>query len=78
MADGNSKGPYYAGKVYRIVWGSAGVLCVGMGLLVMFEGVVSMPLRLAIGWVLVLFGSEAVKASMQFKVSWLARLFPLI
>ncbi len=78
MKDRQNPNPYFAGGVYRIVWAVTGLLFVGLGICVMFYGVVGLPIRIGAGVLLTLLGLDALWSSFQLKQSWLAKVFLFI
>ena len=74
MTDHQSTNPYHGGRVYRIVWGAAGVLIAVLGIYVVFHGVVGLPVRIGAGVILTLLGADAIWAALQSKQSWLAEI----
>lgn len=78
MTGQQSKNPYYAGGVYRVVWGAAGLLFVAFGLFVVLYGVVSLPIRIGAGMLIILLGAEAIGSALKSKQSYLAKMFLFI
>ncbi len=70
--------PYYAGGVYRAVWGAAGLLFVAFGLFVVLYGVVGLPIRIGAGLLIILLGAEAIWSTLKSKQSYLAKMFLFI
>ena len=67
---------YYGGPVYRIFTLVLGLFLTGIGIYVVFFGVVNPLIRVALGLVIALAGVNAVWAAIQSKASWLAKLGP--
>ena len=67
---------YYQGNVYRIVWAAGGLLLAALGIVVMFFGVVGLPIRIGAGLVMILLGANAVWSSVQSTECWLAKFLP--
>lgn len=78
MTDHQNTNLHCVGAVYRVVWGTAGLLFAGFGVCVIFVGVVSLPVRIGAGALAVLLGVNAVWSALQSKESWLARIFPFV
>ena len=65
---------YHSGTVYRAVYGFVGLLLAGLGVYVVFFGVVEPLYRIGAGSLIALLGLNAVWSSLQSQPSWLARL----
>lgn len=78
MTERKNASSYVRGAVYRIVWGSAGLLCLGLAICIVFYGVVGLSVRVGVGALLVVLGVDAVWSALHSKESWLARIFPFI
>lgn len=78
MTDRQDTDRYYAGGVYRIVWGVSGLLFAGLGICVVFFGVVDLPVRIGAGILITLLGANAVWSAVQSRQSWLAKIVPFI
>ena len=69
---------YCSGTIYRVLSGLFGLFLIGVGLYVIFFGVVGLFARVSIGLVIAVLGAETLWSSVQSKQSWLARLGPFI
>lgn len=65
---------YYSGTVYRAVYGFVGLLLAGLGVYVVFFGVVEPLYRIGAGTLMALLGVNAGWSALHSKPSWLARL----
>ncbi len=78
MTELQSATPYYAGRVYRTVWGSFGLFLIGLGFCVLLFGVVDLEIRISAGLLITLLGANAVWSSVHSKPSWVAKIVPFI
>lgn len=74
MTDHQNTNPYYGGHLYRIVWGVFDLFLAGLGIYVVFFGVVTLPIRIGAGLIITLLGANAAWSAIQSKSSWLAKL----
>ncbi len=73
-----SNNPYYAGGVYRAVWGAAGLLFVAFGLFVGLYAAVGLAVRMVAGVLIILLGAEAIWSALKSQQSFLAKIFLFI
>lgn len=78
MKDDQDINRYFSGPVYRFLTGLFGIFLVGVGIYVIFFGVVSLPIRISMGLLITVLGAETVWSAIQSKQSWLAKLSPFI
>lgn len=76
MADDRDVSLHFSGGIYRSLTGLFGVFLTGLGIYVVFFGVVDLPIRILLGLVIAGLGAETVWSAIQSKQSWLARLGP--
>ena len=74
MTDHQGINPYHSGRVYRIVWAVFGLLLAGLGIYIVFFGIVDLPMRIGAGLLITLLGANAVSPSIQSKPSWPAKI----
>ena len=77
MADDQNTDRYYSGAVYRCFSLLFGLFLTGVGVYVIFFGVVDLPIRVLLGFFIALFGVNTVWSAIQAKAPWLAKLGPL-
>lgn len=76
MKDDQNINRYFSGSIYRILSGLFGLFLTGLGMYVVFFGVVSPLARISVGLLIALLGADAVWSAIQSKQSWLAKLAP--
>ena len=77
MSDQNNTTSYYARGFYRLFSGVFGLFLLGVGIYVVFFGVVEPLLRIGAGLLIALLGANAVWSAIQAKASWLSKVGPL-
>lgn len=78
MADDPDIDRYFSGSVYRVLSGVFGLFLVGVGICVVFFGVVGPLARIGLGLLIALLGAETVWSAIQSRQSWLAKLGPFV
>ncbi len=76
MKDDQNINRYFSGSIYRILSGLLGLFLTGLGVYVVFFGVVGPLARISVGLLIALLGADAVWSAIQSKQSWLAKLAP--
>lgn len=76
MKDDQNINRYFGGSFYRIFSGLFGLFLTGLGVYVVFFGVVGPLARISVGLLIALLGADAVWSAIQSKQSWLAKLAP--
>lgn len=76
MTDHQGINRYYSGAVYRIFSLLFGLFLTGVGIYVVFFGVVDPLIRMFLGFLITLFGVNTVWSAIQARASWLAKLGP--
>ena len=76
MKDDQNINRYFSGSIYRILSGLFGLFLTGLGMYVVFFGVVGPLARISVGLLIALLGADAVWSAIQSKQSWLAKLAP--
>lgn len=77
MTDSKRTNHYFSGGIYRALSGLFGLFLTGLGIYVIFFGVVDAFLRMGIGFIIAVLGAETLWCgAIQSKQSWLAKLGP--
>lgn len=76
MKDDQDINRYFSGSIYRILSGLFGIFLAGIGVYVVFFGVVDPLIRIGAGLLITLLGVDTVWSAIQSKQSWLAKLAP--
>ena len=76
MSDRSGK-DYYSGTIYRDLSLIFGLFLTGLGVYVVFFGVVEPLIRVGLGLLIAVFGINTVWSAAQSKASWLTKLGPL-
>ena len=76
MKDDQNINRYFSGSIYRVLSGLFGLFLTGLGMYVVFFGVVGPLARISVGLLIALLGADAVWSAIQSKQSWLAKLAP--
>lgn len=74
MADHKNSYSCYSGRVYRALSGLFGLFLTGIGIYVIFYGVVSPSVRISMGFLIALLGAETVYSVVKSRPSWLAKI----
>ncbi len=69
---------HFGGRIYRVLSGMFGLFLMGVGIYIVFYGVVDPLIRIGAGLVIVLFGAETVWAANRSRQSWLSKLGPVL
>lgn len=77
MTDQRKSQPFYAGRIYRLLTATFGLLLIGVGLYALFFADTSSVVRFIGGSALVLAGYNMVSSAYKAKESWLSKLGPL-
>lgn len=67
---------YFSGSIYRVLSGLFGIFLTGLGVYVVFFGVVDLLIRVGAGLLITLLGVDTVWCAIRSRQSWLARLGP--
>lgn len=78
VTDDQGANRYFSGSVYRVLSGLFGLFLTGLGIYVVFFGVVDPLIRIGAGLLIALLGADAVWSAIQSKQSWLAKLGPFV
>lgn len=78
MTDDPDVNRYFSGSIYRILSGLFGLFLTGLGIYIVFFGVVGPLVRTGAGLLIALLGADAVWAAIQSRQSWLAKLSPFV
>ena len=76
MKDDQDINRYFCGSVYRVLSGLFGLFLTGVGIYVVFFGVVGLLVNIGAGVIIAMLGAETVWSAIQSKQSWLAKLAP--
>ena len=76
MKDDQDINRYFSGSVYRVLSGLFGLFLTGVGIYVVFFGVVGLLVNIGAGVIIAILGAETVWSAIQSKQSWLAKLAP--
>ncbi len=76
MKDDQDISRYFSGSIYRVLSGLFGLFLTGLGVYVVFFGVVDPLIRTVIGLFITLLGAETFWSAIQSRQSWLAKLGP--
>ena len=78
MTEHQDANQYCSGAVYRIVWGLFGLFLATLGIYVIFFGAVEPLMRIGVGLLIALFGTNALWSAIQSKPPWLEKIILFI
>lgn len=78
MAQDHDINRYYRGPIYRVLSGLFGVFLIAIGIYAIFFGVVGVLMRVSLGLLITLLGTDALWSALRSKQAWITRLGPFI
>ncbi len=76
MTDDPDLNRWFSGRIYRALSGLFGIFLTGLGVYVVFFGVVDPLIRVVLGLIITVLGAETLWSAIQSKQAWLAKLGP--